>query len=221
MACRRRSRWKRSRSPRPATDKVLIKVRATSVNPAEWYGVTGQPYADSPVRAASARPKTIACRIRHVAGTVEAVGANVTQFKPGDEVFGGVHGALAEYVVAREQGAIVAKPAEHVVRGSRRHADRRHHRAAGAARSGHIAAGQKVLINGASGGVGTYAVQIAKSFGAEVTARVQHAQRGDGAFARRGSRHRLHQGELHRGQRSATTSSSTTSAIRASSTWRT
>ena len=97
------------------------------------------------------------------------MGPNVTLFKPGDEVFGGAHGALAEYVVAREQGAIVAQAAEitfeeaaaipiaaiTALQGLRDH--------------GGIKSGQKVLINGASGGVGTYAVQIAKSFGAEVT----------------------------------------------------
>ncbi len=98
--------------PTPAEGKVLIKVHAASVNPAEWYRISGQ-------------PSLIRLDERHwraqgdgragfdVAGTVEAVGANVTLFKPGDEVFGGVNGALAEYAVAREQGAIVAKPAEH------------------------------------------------------------------------------------------------------------
>jgi NADPH:quinone reductase-like Zn-dependent oxidoreductase len=103
------------------------------------------------------------------AGVVESVGAGVTRFKPGDEVFGGTGGALAEYVLASEDGAVVHKPAElsfeqaaaipiaavTALQGLRDH--------------GRIAAGQKVLINGASGGVGTYAVQIAKSFGAHVT----------------------------------------------------
>ena len=134
------------------------------------------------------------------AGIVEAVGPNVTRFKPGDEVFGGAGGALAEYVLAREDGDIVLKPAEltfeeaaaipiaaiTALQGLRDH--------------GHIAAGQKVLINGASGGVGTYAVQIAKVARRRSHRRVQHAQRGARALARRGSRHRLHAGGFHRRQ---------------------
>jgi len=104
-----------------------------------------------------------------MAGTVIAVGKNVTRFKPGDDVFGGAPGALAEYAVAGEQGDLVLKPpgvsfedaaALLIAGGTALQAVRDY---------GHVAAGQKVLINGASGGVGTYAVQIAKAFGAEVT----------------------------------------------------
>ena len=154
--------------PVPAADQVLIKVHATSVNPAEWYGATGQPTL---IRLFNGIGKPKELRIGFdVAGTVEAVGANVTQFKPGDEVFGGVHGALAEYVVAREKGGIVKKPAELSFEEAAAIPIAGITALQGLRDNGHIAAGQKVLINGASGGVGTYAVQIAKSFGAEVTA---------------------------------------------------
>ena len=154
--------------PTPGPGQVLIKVRATSVNPAEWYGATGQPLMIRLFNGIGAPDDT---RLGFdVAGTVEAVGSEVTLFKPGDEVFGGAHGAYSEYVVAREKGAIVTKPSNlsfeeaaaipiaaiTALQGLRDH--------------GHIAAGQKVLVNGASGGVGTYAVQIAKALGAEVTA---------------------------------------------------
>ena len=161
-------RLERIAKPTPAEGKVLIKVHATSVNPAEWYGISGRPNLIR-LESGIGAPQGDGRAGFDVAGIVEAVGANVTLFKPGDEVFGGAHGALGEYVVAREQGAIVAKPAEltfeeaaaipiaaiTALQGLRDH--------------GGIKAGQKVLINGASGGVGTYAVQIAKSFGAEVT----------------------------------------------------
>jgi NADPH:quinone reductase-like Zn-dependent oxidoreductase len=153
--------------PTPGDGQVLIKVHASSVNPAEWYGISGQPYL---VRLGSGIGAPNGTRAGYdVAGVVEAVGPNVTLFKPGDEVFGGAWGAYAEYVVAREKGGIIKKPAElsfdeaaaipiagiTALQGLR---DR-----------GHISAGKKVLINGASGGVGTYAVQIAKAMGAEVT----------------------------------------------------
>jgi len=154
--------------PTPGDGKVLIKVHATSVNPVEWYGASGQPRV---VRLAGGIGAPEDFRIGlDVAGTVEAVGPNVTLFKPGDEVYGGVHGALAEYVVAREQGAIVAKPANMSFEEAAAMPIAAITALQGLRDSGHIAAGQKVLINGASGGVGTYAVQIAKSFGAEVTA---------------------------------------------------
>ncbi len=161
-------RVERIAKPIPRDDQVLIEVRASSVNPSEWFGVTGQPQVIRLFNDGIGRPGTT--RVGYdMAGIVEAAGANVTLFKPGDEVFGGVGGALADYVVAREQGAIIIKPenlsfeeaaaipiaAITALQGLRDH--------------GHIAAGKKVLINGASGGVGTYAVQIAKALGAEVT----------------------------------------------------
>jgi NADPH:quinone reductase-like Zn-dependent oxidoreductase len=103
------------------------------------------------------------------AGTVEAVGANVTRFKPGDEVFGGAGGALAEYLLARQDGDIILKPAELTFEQAAAIPIAGFTALQGLRDHGHVAAGQKVLINGASGGVGTYAVQIAKSYGAEVT----------------------------------------------------
>jgi NADPH:quinone reductase-like Zn-dependent oxidoreductase len=153
--------------PVPGDGQLLIKVRASSVNPAQWYGVTGRPYLVRLMNGIGA-PKLPRIGF-DVAGVVEAVGPNVTLFKPGDEVFGGVAGAYADYVVGREQGAIVMKPenlsfeeaagipigAITALQGLRDH--------------GHVAAGQKVLVNGASGGVGIYAVQIAKAMGAQVT----------------------------------------------------
>jgi NADPH:quinone reductase-like Zn-dependent oxidoreductase len=153
--------------PVPKEGQLLIKVHASSVNPAEWYGASGQPYL---IRLMSGIGAPDRERIGYdMAGTVEAVGPKVTRFKPGDEVFGGVGGAFSEYAIGREQGAIVMKPANlsfeeaaaipiaaiTALQGLRDH--------------GHLAAGQKVLVNGASGGVGTYAIQIAKAMGAEVT----------------------------------------------------
>jgi NADPH:quinone reductase-like Zn-dependent oxidoreductase len=154
--------------PAPGDGQVLIKVHAASVNPAEWYGASGQPRV---IRLFNGIGAPEASRAGFdVAGTVEAVGTNVTLFKPGDEVFGGVSGALAEYVVAREKGAIVAKPANMTFEEAAAIPIAAITALQGLRDHGRIAAGQKVLINGASGGVGTYAVQIAKSFGAEVTA---------------------------------------------------
>lgn len=153
--------------PAPMAGEVLIKVHAASLNPYEWHMTTGKPYLIRLFRGLGAPD-------RHrmgsdFAGTVESVGAKVTRFKPGDEVFGGAGGALAEYVIAKEDGDVVQKPAKLTFEQAAAiplaavtalQALRDH---------GGIAAGQKVLINGASGGVGTYAVQLAKSFGAEVT----------------------------------------------------
>ena len=154
--------------PVPGDGQVLLKVHASSVNPAEWYSVSGQPLLIRLFNGVGAPDDT---RVGFdVSGTVEAVGPNVTLFKPGDEVFGGVHGALAEYVVAREKGGIVAKPENLTFDEAAAIPIAAITALQGLRDQGHIAAGQKVLINGASGGVGTYAVQIAKSFGAEVTA---------------------------------------------------
>ena len=104
-----------------------------------------------------------------MAGRVEAVGKDVTEFKPGDKVFGTGAGAWAEYAAAREV-RLVRQAGQRVLRGSGGRPDRSDHRPAGTARQGARQPGQKVLINGASGGVGTFAVQIAKALGADVTA---------------------------------------------------
>src|SRR2546421_1450181 len=104
------------------------------------------------------------------AGTVEAVGANVTQFRPGDEVFGGRSGAFAEYVCVRQDRAVVPKPGNVTFEQAAAVPIAALTALQGLRDKGQLEPGQKVLINGASGGVGTFAVQIAKSFGAEVTA---------------------------------------------------
>jgi NADPH:quinone reductase-like Zn-dependent oxidoreductase len=161
-------RIERIAKPVPAEGEVLVRVRAASVNPAEWYGVTGRPYI---VRLGGGIGSPTNPRAGFdAAGVIEAVGPGVTRFKPGDEVFGGVRGSFAEYALAREQGSLTLKPetmsfeeaAAIPIAGITALQGLRDH--------GRIAAGQKVLINGASGGVGTYAVQIAKALGAEVTA---------------------------------------------------
>ncbi|HET9863890.1 MAG TPA: NAD(P)-dependent alcohol dehydrogenase [Steroidobacteraceae bacterium] len=154
--------------PRPAAGEILVRIHAASVNPYEWHMVTGRPYVMRLMGAGVGAPHDF--RVAYdMAGIVEAVGEGVTRFKVGDAVFGGAHGALAEYALAREDGAVVIKPPEIgfedaaallIAGGTALQALRD---------QGHVAAGQKVLINGASGGVGTYAVQLAKAFGAEVT----------------------------------------------------
>ena len=151
--------------PELAADGVLVRVRAASVNPVDWYEVTGAPWIARPMMGLR-RPKSRLTG-RDFAGTVEAVGKDVTDVQPGDDVFGGKSGAFAEYVcvseVARkpanltfEEAAAVPVAGLSALQGLR---DR-----------GHVQPGQQVLVNGASGGVGTFAVQIAKALGAEVTA---------------------------------------------------
>src|ERR687889_112079 len=156
--------------PTPKDDEVLLKVHAASVNPADWHLLRGDPYI-ARLQLGLRYPKTrvLGC---DVAGQVEAVGKNVTMLRPGDEVFGSpfMHGfgAFAEHVcvpedllapkpaaLSFEQAAAVPLAASTALQGLRDH--------------GRIAPGQKVLIVGASGGVGTFAVQIAKSFDAEVS----------------------------------------------------
>ena len=153
--------------PAPGDDEVLIKVRAAAVNPLDWHFMRGTPYF---IRLMSGLGAPDDPRLGvDFAGTVEAVGDNVKRFKPGDEVFGGANGAFAEYVIVREGGAVAMKPATV----SFEHAASAPIAAITALQAlrdaGKLAPGQSVLINGASGGVGTFAVQIAKSFGAEVT----------------------------------------------------
>src|SRR6266699_3995371 len=151
--------------PVPNDDQVLVKVRASSLNFID-PGVMRGPW---PIRLMSGLRKPEKTRLgTDLAGQVEAVGKNVTQFKAGDEVFGVARPSLAEYACARERGLVI-KPANVTFEqaGSVAWAG---FTALQGLRKGNIQPGQKVLINGATGGVGTLAVQIAKSFGAEVTA---------------------------------------------------
>lgn len=151
--------------PVPADDEVLIKVRAASVNPLDYH-LLRHPFLRGVMGAAKkvkmARPG------RDVAGEVEAVGGNVTQFKPGDEVFGACNGAFAEYACARESG-FASKPTNVSFEQAAAVPVAGLTALQGLRDKAQIQPGQKVLINGAAGGVGTFAVQIAKAFGAEVT----------------------------------------------------
>jgi NADPH:quinone reductase-like Zn-dependent oxidoreductase len=152
--------------PVPADDQVLIRVHASSVNPADWYRAAGPWF----VRPSSGlrKPKLTSVG-SDLAGRVEVVGRDVTEFQPGDDVFGTTVGAWAEYATAREV-RLVPKPANvsfeeaaalPIAGVTALQALRDH---------GRVQPGQKVLINGAAGGVGTFAVQLAKWFGADVTA---------------------------------------------------
>ena len=153
--------------PELADDGVLVRVRAASLNRADWYGLMGRPLAGRVMMTGVLKPTSKLLGV-DFAGTVEAVGKDVTEFRPGSEVFGGRNGALAEYVCVRvgvalkpatvtfEEAAAVPVAALTALQGLRD--------------KGQIQPGQHVLVNGASGGVGTFAVQVAKAFGAEVTA---------------------------------------------------
>jgi len=153
--------------PMPADNEVLVKVVAASVNPLDWHFMRGSPYFMR-LMSGLGSPNNTGMGV-DFAGTVEAVGRDVTRFKPGDAVFGGGSGAFAEYVTVREDRAVVMKPGN-VTFEQAAAAPIAAITALQALRDkGKIQPGQKVLINGASGGVGTFAVQIAKSFGADVT----------------------------------------------------
>jgi NADPH:quinone reductase-like Zn-dependent oxidoreductase len=156
------------KKPVPNDDQVLIKVLAASVNPLDWHFMEGTPYIMRAMAVGLRKPKDPRLGV-DMAGQVEAVGKNVTQFKTGDEVFGGRTGAFAEYVCARADRAIVLKPANLTFEQAASVPIAAITALQGLRDKGKIQPGQKVLINGASGGVGTFAVQIAKSFGAEVT----------------------------------------------------
>jgi NADPH:quinone reductase-like Zn-dependent oxidoreductase len=152
--------------PTPGGDEVLIKVRAASVNPLDWHFMRGTPYFLR-LMAGLRQPKVTRLGV-DVAGQVEAVGKNVTHFKPGDHVFGSARGAFAEYVCA-PQRALVMKP-DNVTFEKAASVPVAAITALQALRDkGKIQPGQKVLINGVAGGVGTFAVQLANSFGADVT----------------------------------------------------
>jgi NADPH:quinone reductase-like Zn-dependent oxidoreductase len=154
--------------PVPDNDQILIKVHAVSVNPYDWHFVEGTPYVMRVMGVGLRKPKEIRLGV-DFAGTVEAVGKNVTQFKPGDDVFGGRDGAFAEYVCRRAVGAVAPKPAGLTFEQAASINIAGITALQGVRDKGKVQPGQKVLINGASGGVGTFAVQIAKSFGAEIT----------------------------------------------------
>lgn len=152
--------------PTPKDDEVLVRVHAASIHPGDYFLMTGLPYIMR--LGVGLRKPRKAIPGFDVAGVVEAVGKDVTEFQPGDEVFGDAGGSCAEYVttsadklapkpanLSLEQAATVAVSGVTALRGIRD--------------AGKVKPGQKVLINGASGGVGTFAVQIAKSLGAEVT----------------------------------------------------
>jgi NADPH:quinone reductase-like Zn-dependent oxidoreductase len=153
--------------PTAADDQVLIKVHAASVNPLDWHYMRGTPYLVR-MDAGFGKPENPRLGV-DFAGTVEAVGKNVKRFKPGDEVFGGRSGAFAEYVTVREERAVALKPSNVSFEQAASVPIAAITALQALRDKGQIHAGQSVLINGASGGVGTFAVQIAKSFGAEVT----------------------------------------------------
>jgi NADPH:quinone reductase-like Zn-dependent oxidoreductase len=153
--------------PTPADDEVLVKVVAASVNPLDWHYMRGSPYIMR-LESGLGAPNRTGIGV-DFAGTVEAVGRNVNGFKPGDAVFGGRSGAFAEYVTVREDRAIAMKPADITFEQAASVPIAAVTALQALRDKGKIKPGQKVLINGASGGVGTFAVQIAKAFAAEVT----------------------------------------------------
>jgi NADPH:quinone reductase-like Zn-dependent oxidoreductase len=153
--------------PVAGDDEALVRVHAAGVDAGVWHVMAGLPYMIRIMGYGLRAPKTLV-RGTDVAGRIEAVGKNVTQFQAGDEVFGTAAGSFAEFASAKanklapkpanltfEQAAVVPTSAITALQGLRDH--------------GKVQAGQKVLIIGASGGVGTFAVQLAKAFGAEVT----------------------------------------------------
>jgi NADPH:quinone reductase-like Zn-dependent oxidoreductase len=149
--------------PTPADNEVLVKVRAAGTNPLDGMH-TGRARIVTGLR----KPKLTRAGT-DFAGTVEAVGKNVTAFKPGDDVFGAKTGAFAEYICVRDDRAIVLKPANVTFEEAGSVPVAAITALQGLRDKGKLQAGQKVLVNGASGGVGTFAVQIAKAYGAEVT----------------------------------------------------
>lgn len=156
--------------PKPAADEVLVRVRAASVNARDWHLMRGDPYVArlmDPSTLGLRGPK-IKIRGTDFAGVVEEVGPGVTRFSPGDEVYGEVDRAFAEYVAAPDN-VVGHKPANLTFEQAAAIPLAGNTALMGVRDVGRVQPGQRVLINGASGGVGTFAVQIAKSFGANVT----------------------------------------------------
>ena len=153
--------------PTPADDEVLVKVKAAAVNPLDWHYMRGSPYI---MRLGTGLGKPDETRLGvDFAGTIEAVGKDVKQFKPGDNVFGRKTGAFAEYVTIAEDRALALKPSNMSLEQVASVPIAAVTALQALRNKGQLQPGQKVLINGASGGVGTFAVQIAKAIGAEVT----------------------------------------------------
>lgn len=181
--------------PVAGAQDVLVSVRASSANPWDWHFIRGEPLLVRPAGLGGVRKPKFPVPGGDLAGTVERAGSAVTAFKPGDEVYGFGHGAFAEYIAVRqdglapkpgnltfEQAAAVPLAATTALQGLR---------------AGGIQPGQHVLIIGASGGVGTFAVQIARAPGCPGDRRLQHPARGRGAPPRSRAGHRLHQTGLH------------------------
>jgi NADPH:quinone reductase-like Zn-dependent oxidoreductase len=158
--------------PAVGDDDLLVRVRAASVNPLDWHFMRGSPYLVR-MLAGLSRPRASAGKLgADMAGSVEAVGRNVTEFQPGDEVFGGLddRGTLAEYISIRKDGPVLAKPASLSFEAAASVPVAAVTALQALRDKGRMQPGHKVLVNGASGGVGTFAVQIAKALGAQVTA---------------------------------------------------
>ena len=157
--------------PVPKDNEVQIRVYATSINDWDWGLLRGVPFVNR-ITAGFPKPKKIKILGCDIAGEVEAVGKNVKQFQPGDEVFGDISecgfGGFAEYVCAREN-VLTLKPASMTFEQAAALPQAGVLAVTGLLDKGHLQSGQKVLINGASGGTGSFAVQIAKAYGAEVT----------------------------------------------------
>ena len=152
--------------PAAGDEEVLVKVRAAAANPLDWHLMRGEPF---PIRIMGGLSKPKDARLGvDVAGQVAAVGAKVTQFKPGDEVFGSCNGSFAEYACTLEKG-LVMKPTNVTFEQAASAPVAAFTALQGLRDKGRLQPEQKVLINGAAGGVGTFAVQIAKSLGADVT----------------------------------------------------
>lgn len=152
--------------PAPGDGQVLIRVRAASVNPMDWHFMRGTPYFIRLLSGLS-RPRDVRLG-RDVAGQVESVGAGVTAVKAGDEVFGWCAGSFAEYACA-SQSHVVMRPGNVSAEQAASTPVAGLTALVGLRRRGFVPQGQRILINGAAGGVGTFAVQIARAFGATVT----------------------------------------------------
>jgi NADPH:quinone reductase-like Zn-dependent oxidoreductase len=157
--------------PPVGDDELLVRVRAASVNPLDWHFMRGMPYLVR-LMAGLSRPRASARKLgADMSGSVEAVGKNVTEFQPGDDVFGGLEerGTLAEYITISQAAAVLPKPLGSTFEQAASVSVAACTALQALRDKGHIQPGQKVLVNGASGGVGTFAVQLAKALGAQVT----------------------------------------------------